>query len=63
MLKISAFYLEKQKSFVPKKNVHHLSNRGFEKQNSRASARNYMVDEFLKSLILDLERKKTHSYR
>ena len=27
MLKISAFYLDKQKSFVPKKSMWHVSNR------------------------------------
>jgi len=33
MLKISAFYLDKQKSFVPKKNMGHVSNQDFKKQN------------------------------
>ena len=33
MLKISAFYLDKQKSFVPKKNMQLVTNRDFKKQN------------------------------
>ena len=33
MLKISAFYLEKQKSFVPKKNMQHVTNWDFKKPN------------------------------
>ena len=33
MLKISAFYLKKQESFVPKKDMEHVSNQDFEKQN------------------------------
>jgi hypothetical protein len=33
MFKISAFYLENQKSFVPKKNFWHISNQDFKKSN------------------------------
>ena len=33
MLKISAFYLDKQKRVVPKKNIRHVANRDFKKQN------------------------------
>ena len=33
MLKVSAFYLEKQKSFISKTNMRHVSNQDFKMQN------------------------------
>ena len=33
ILKISAFYVKKQKSVAPKKNMRHVSNQDFKKQN------------------------------